>query len=216
MVVSLREQGMTNAQIAATLGMSPSGLRSLINDPDLSKQRARRERYRRPCPRCGTLMDGSGGRKTQPEICFSCSRQEAHDSRFYTPEVIVERIQQWARAHGAPPSASDWLRTVPEGGVAVSTVQREFGTWNAAIKAAGFDPCIQYRHDRETALQAIRDFVARNRRVPTVREFRAATAEHPSSSWYALMFGSWSEAVRQAGFRPNVPGGKRQKEAVPC
>lgn len=55
----------------------------------------------------------------------------------WTEEAIANAIRRWHAEHGRPPLLEDWRR----GGrdhPSATTVQRRFGSWNAAIEAAGF------------------------------------------------------------------------------
>jgi len=70
---------MNGKEVAALLGVGYSTMRALLCDPDGSKQRRRRERYRRPCPGCGALMDGSSGYSGGPRLCIACSRRRQHE-----------------------------------------------------------------------------------------------------------------------------------------
>lgn len=81
----------------------------------------------------------------------------------WTEEEIVEKIREWAKIHGDPPASSDWNPSDCRRSARISlirshrwlaraarfddgewpwprTVQLAFGSWNNAIKAAGFDP----------------------------------------------------------------------------
>lgn len=75
----------------------------------------------------------------------------------WTPEVIVERIREWAAEHGGePPGIVDWnphlsrlklgderraLRfEIDDRWPWFSSVIARFGSWNEAIRAAGFEP----------------------------------------------------------------------------
>lgn len=113
-IVALRDGGLTTRQIAAEVGLKPSGVRSVLNDPDGSKQKNRRERYRKPCPRCGTLMDGSNGYKSGPRLCSICevARLRAlpmiHGSTAAYARgcrcrpcraTIADRAREWYAAH---------------------------------------------------------------------------------------------------------------------
>lgn len=71
------------------------------------------------------------------------------DGRYWTEEKIKREIQSWVKRHGLPPTSAEW--SVPadrpnffRGEVGrrptSSTVQRVFGSWNAAIRAAGYEP----------------------------------------------------------------------------
>jgi hypothetical protein len=103
--------------------------------------------------RCGTPLDGSSPGKSTGR-CRTCV---SADATIWTRETIIEKIREWAAIHGAPPSAYDWcppnadragspaaeqIRATFEAGNWPGTfcVCIRFGTWNAAIKAAGFRP----------------------------------------------------------------------------
>jgi Homing endonuclease associated repeat len=70
------------------------------------------------------------------------------------PPEIVDAIQEWARRYGSPPTMSDWepsrarrnghewrvVRYARGDWPSARTVRKHFGTFNAAIEAAGFQP----------------------------------------------------------------------------
>jgi len=62
------------------------------------------------------------------------ARRGAH--RRWTPERIAQAITAWQRAHGSPPTHSDW-QSSGESHPARSTVYRVMGSWDAALEAAG-------------------------------------------------------------------------------
>ncbi len=55
----------------------------------------------------------------------------------WTCERIVAAIQAWNVIHGRPPTSTDW-RTATHLTPSAAVVFRRFGSWNAAIVAAGF------------------------------------------------------------------------------
>jgi hypothetical protein len=64
---------------------------------------------------------------------------------YWTEERIIRAIQAWAKRHGGkPPKYNDWSRAAIETGGTMHpsrvTVAERFGSWNAAIAAAGFTP----------------------------------------------------------------------------
>lgn len=70
----LRATGLVYREIAQELGISRSYASTLISDPDDAQARARKASYRRPCPECGTLMDGSNGRgPNAARLCAKCA-----------------------------------------------------------------------------------------------------------------------------------------------
>lgn len=107
-------------------------------------ERCRKRSYDLECVVCGGRVDGTTPSKmadaTTP-VCLACTGDYY---ATWTREAIVCAIQEWADEHGGiPPAASDWLRARARGTVgtcSVDQVRRRFGTWNAAIIAAGFEP----------------------------------------------------------------------------
>lgn len=146
--------GHTHAAVAEIMGLSRSTVRNYIYDPSGLKNRTRKDSYRKPCPDCGRLMDGSNGRgPNSSKHCRSCAPN--HHSRIWTREMIIDCIRDFADKYGKPPGARDWnppdaisdyrddiAERFHEDGCwpYVDTVQRLFGSWNAAIEAAGFKP----------------------------------------------------------------------------
>jgi len=49
---------------------------------------------------------------------------------------MLDAITAWTRAHGVPPSVSDFAHATHEHPVA-STVKARFGRWSSALAAAG-------------------------------------------------------------------------------
>jgi Homing endonuclease associated repeat len=56
----------------------------------------------------------------------------------WPPPRVVERLQAWAHEHGRPPTLEEWRRAGARHPSA-ATVRRLFGSWNAALVAAGFE-----------------------------------------------------------------------------
>jgi hypothetical protein len=161
---ALREQGMTGTAIAARMGISKTRAYELLNDPDGSKTRARKRQYDLECTVCGGRASGTTPSRMvnrDEPVCAACSG--AHYATW-SREAIILAIQEWADEHGGvPPSATDWNRHQAQGrgmdeGVdewrsgawpSTVTVQNYFGSWNAAIEAAGFTPTPSGHYGRD-------------------------------------------------------------------
>ena len=61
----------------------------------------------------------------------------------WTQELIIEALRAWAAERGTP-RARDWRRT-GEGRPCTSTVKNYFGSWSAAVEAAGLVPADRRR-----------------------------------------------------------------------
>lgn len=109
--------------------------------------------YTGTCVDCGGRT-GYSGQVTPRERCRPCA--DAHNT-VWTAEAIIEAIQAWADLYGRPPSAGDWnvaLRPQsstfsarlerfyngPRAWPHMNTARTAFGSWNAAIAAAGLEP----------------------------------------------------------------------------
>lgn len=67
-------EGLSGRQIAERLGRSHATIRSYFYDPDGSKARAVKERYRGSCECCGQPTGGGDGPGRAKRRCPKCSR----------------------------------------------------------------------------------------------------------------------------------------------
>lgn len=148
----LRGQGLLLRQIALRMGIAKSTVSALLNDPNLAKHLERRRRYAGSCERCGAPTDGSGGPAAKASRhCRVCAPIAATK---WTREAVVAAIQRFAERHGRQPSAVDFnpaqaralgKRSLSERFYeagdypAATSVVEVFGSWSAAIAAAGFE-----------------------------------------------------------------------------
>lgn len=98
----------------------------------------------RRCPDCGERKTSWQGTR-----CNACAHRA---SRKWTDEAIFAAMQAWAAVHGGEaPSAND--ATSANGLPSTCTIQRRFGSWNAAISAAGLEPRPHGIHRNATKAQ---------------------------------------------------------------
>lgn len=57
----------------------------------------------------------------------------------WTKERIIERMQEWERETGAPPTYNGWVR-IDLAWPCVAVCTYHFGRWSSALEAAGFEP----------------------------------------------------------------------------
>ncbi len=96
----------------------------------------------------------------------------------------------------------------PETSVHPQTVIERFGSWNQAKRAAGLVP--RRFATKEELLRCLRDLGERLGRVPTSRDLDEHRGLVASKSLYWHMFGSLTNALREAGF--DVPVGEERLE----
>lgn len=144
-VAEMRASGMLLREIADDIGKSMSYVSSLLSDPTGDAARARKDRLAKFCVGCGARVSYEGTR------CRTCA-----SVTYWTRGRILNAIREWATLTGTPPTATDWnpsharaIRDVgephlwsdnPDRWPYSSIVQRTFGSWNAAVAAAGFIP----------------------------------------------------------------------------
>ncbi|MTD44835.1 hypothetical protein GKE82_11165 [Conexibacter sp. W3-3-2] len=146
---TLHEQGVSYAEIGRMLGVSRATAYRDVQDPERVEARAARERRKEPCPGCGGPKVAEGAAVSA--VCWDC----AHALRRGNARArTIQAMQAWAARHGEPPTSTDWspaaLRRAGreadadavqrEGWPPASSVQRLFGSWNAAVELAGFRP----------------------------------------------------------------------------
>lgn len=101
--------------------------------------------YRRRFPDAPTVADSE--REVRQDL-FADQRDRPGEAVYWTEQRIITAIRRWAAQRGGkPPTKAQWWRVesvprwahIPER-PSVSTVVSRFGTWSAAIAAAGFEP----------------------------------------------------------------------------
>jgi hypothetical protein len=130
--------------------------------------------------------------------------------RRYTDEDILDELRAAAERLGRSPTMREFARD-PDARVHPQTVIEHFGTWNAAKRAAGLYP--RRFLTRDELLEQLRALGDELGRVPTARDLSERRRSLPSASLYAHTFGSFANALREAGFEV-LQGEERLERAV--
>lgn len=157
-VAELRAQGLLQREVSARLGISRAYASDLERDPEGLLSRARKDSYRGTCAGCGGPTTGSEGPNKRPERCEPCNRALRTAEKKWTREACVDAIQRFARIHGRPPLADEWIKNdeahgyPPRTSVYQSSKNRgaPFAKWGDAIEAAGFPRRIVGKYARPT------------------------------------------------------------------
>lgn len=142
---ALRAQGKTARQIADVLGVTEGTVFHYFKDPDGSKALGRKRRARRACEDCGRTT-------TRYRRCLKCARKRAAQVTW-TKAQIVEALRDFAQASGQNPVAiafapaqakvvgrDDLVRLFESHHwPSIGTIKARFGSWPAALEAAGFE-----------------------------------------------------------------------------
>lgn len=118
-----------------------------------SERCRRNTMYAGTCEGCGAPTNGSNGRSKAPTHCRDCAPEA---NRIWTEETILAAMHEWYRLFGRPPSMLDWnlalaaYKKLPNLSArrerfgrgrfpTANSVLNRFGTWRAALAAAGFE-----------------------------------------------------------------------------
>jgi len=178
--------------------------------------------------------------RPEPAASRAADGRAARSPRF-SQEAIIARIREWVRVHGEPPTIRDWdpsrarrtgqawraARFEAGDWPSVGMVKRQFGTFNAAVQAAGLAPRQGPRRVKrhltgsEQVIAAIVEWTKRYAEPPTqadwdpvrARRFgqpwrivRYRSGDWPSLNTVLYHFGSLGEAVSAAGLQPRRAG----------
>lgn len=130
--------------------------------------------------------------------------------RRYSDAEILDELRAAAERLGRSPTMREFARD-PDARVHPQTVIEHFGTWNAAKRAAGLFP--RRFLTRDELLEQLRALGVELARTPTARDLAARRRALPSASLYAHTFGSFANALREAGFEV-LQGEERLERAV--
>ena len=136
-------EGLSIAQIAERLSLSPATIKAYFYDPTGEKARAVKARYVGVCRGCGAYTQPRNGKGDAYAYRKAC--HPGAIERRWTRERVVEAMLDWRRRYGRLPTSYDSSRTHARrrGGEAVarlaegewpaaSVVTRLFGTWGTA------------------------------------------------------------------------------------
>ena len=162
----------------------------------------------------------------------------------YTPDEIIDAMRRWAARYGEPPTTADWeparARRLGAGWRAerfeagewpsARMVRGRFGTFNAAIHAAGLTPrrapsrLRPNFEDPRAILDALVEWTRRYGDVPTMADWDPTRARRLDQDWriarynqgdwpsarsVAHHFGSFSRAIKEAGLLPRPRSSRR-------
>jgi len=189
----LRSMGRTTNEISGEMEISVAYVRQLLSDPDGSKDRERRKKYKGVCTECGGPTSPYPYKERIHHRCIKCQNAKPVGLKW-TKEAIIEAVHIFAKENGRRPASTEWLlNTGPNRDPRfpnAATVLDRFGSWANAIEAAGFErPRLgQYViGDRSTIMKeryAKGDFqLPRNRKVTPWSLEEAVATIKKASPW---------------------------------
>ncbi|OZB98018.1 hypothetical protein CJP46_02305 [Paenibacillus sp. XY044] len=118
----------------------------------------------------------------------------------YTKEYLLTEIDRFINEFGRQPYAKDMDDA--KGYPSSYHFNKEFGSWNNAIKAAGLKEKVSRYTDIELK-EKFMDFVNLNGRPPKLHEFNN-NPDYPSFWCYQNRYGSWNKTLIHYGFDISV------------
>lgn len=115
--VQMRADGKPWAEIKATLGITQGALQNFLKG--------------NKCVDCGTVITAKATR------CGSC--RSSQQGQTWTKEKVRNSIAAFFVEHGRAPTAREWSTVSPDRPSAFDAINR-FGSFNAAVSAAGLTP----------------------------------------------------------------------------
>ena len=190
----LRAEGLRWIDIGELLGVSPDTARRYIHAHD--------------CEGCGEPI--LAARVPRCRRCANTSRSRWGEP--FTEREIIDAIRAWQRLEGRPPAQADWHPS-DHGGARrwehecprwppAAQVTRRFGSWNAALQAAGFDRPRPPAVSDEQILDALQAYHRQHGTSPT-RPAWERLGLSPNSRTIETRLGSWNAALAAAGLPPS-------------
>jgi len=114
----------------------------------------------------------------------------------YTDKQLLQALCDLAAELSRPPTARELAarRDLPTS----PTYLSRFGSWNAALEAAGLKPNRRSNYTDERLIEILRDLADELGRLPTCREMRARR-DLPDPTTYIRRFGNWRNALARLG-----------------
>ena len=133
---------------------------------------------------------------TSRRIGQRCGSARTDDSTALSQQQLIEKLQEMAARLGRSPTQVE--ATTDPDVPSHTTYVKHFGSWTAALRAAGLpvDPH-SVGCDRETLLEILRELVTELGRVPVGRELSQLGL--PCDATFAKHFGSWAAALAEIG-----------------
>ncbi|GGK79142.1 hypothetical protein GCM10009067_34290 [Haloarcula sebkhae] len=131
------------------------------------------------------------------------------DSKI-SEEELVKELQRLSDELDKKPTASDMNE---QGKYWRSAYRNEFGSWNNALEAVGFESeNVGATITDKELIQEISRLAKRLDKIPGFNDMEDLGEYDPTT--YSHRFGSWNEALNVAGFEPDTQGSKISERAL--
>ena len=114
----------------------------------------------------------------------------------YTKEELIKILQEFAQELGRTPMQRDLIKypNLPS----IRTFYYHFETWNNALREAGISVIEKKKYNKENLIEILQQLAQELGRTPIIADLKKRS-DLPSEKTYQIRFGSWSNALREAG-----------------
>ena len=185
----LSRAGLTSREIADLIDVSARTVRAYLN--------------------AGRCADCGADVVTPAARCPSCAARHGRPPER-SREAVVAAIREWVDATGRPPTQAEWTPSEDRRSTwareyphwpSYMTVTTVFGSWRAAIEAAGHQ-ANRRLWTRSEILQALERWIADNARPPRQAELTYAAGGMPTPDTIRKHFGTYEAALKAVGATP--------------
>lgn len=150
-------------------------------------------------PSVGTIIKRF---KTLENLASKCEiKTITQKNGKYKDEHLISELKRFYKEFGRIPMQVDFEKIKGTGYPSRKSFANHFGSFNDALKAAGFDIEEKPEYTRDYLLSEIYRFIEEFERQPSSNDMDR-TKGYPSKSNYQKVFGSWNNATQEAGFKP--------------
>jgi len=129
-------------------------------------------------------------------------------NRIDTDELLID-LQRVGDTIEGTPKISDYRK---EGEYSPKTLRNRFGSWNDALKKAGYQPNVRWKVNKQDLLANLKEIAEELGKPPTTTEYNSRG--NFNTQTFKNKFGSWNEALREAGYDPNLRKDITRKELI--
>ncbi len=125
----------------------------------------------------------------------------SHMGKKYTRTELKEipiKLKEYIEENGVVPTSRELSKLGFPNAV---TIKKYFGGYNKLIESLGYNPNLKY-YSKKELIKILRDYYDKTGTVPLLQDFKS-NRTYPDPKTYVDHFGTWTNALIQAGLRPN-------------